>query len=591
MLCPHIPFARKIAMAFIAIISALYLSFILSSVMQSRIITTADLAQEKLQLTTMLALREQDHILWREQLSNWLSKGSEGKFPVQSDPTKCAFGKWFYSDERAMLENLLPNSVELLLSIETPHSALHSSALNINEMIVASDYHGANTTFKNVSEPTSHEVLLAMSELRKQIQESADADNTQFHFFKDLSSYINGVVLAIATLIAIIAWKWLKNCMAVPMLFLVQCARRIINGDLSTRSNLNRRDELGQLGRSLDEMTASLQEKIEQAELSSVEAKASAIQVSTALKEAEQREESMKVLLETLDDVANQSHTIADALSQETDKMANTVNGAANGSQEQVGFIQKSADGMLQINEAAISIARYADESSHEAIATLEKAQSSATVVEDSLTAIAHVETVAQRLRVNMKSLGNKADSIGQIMNIISDIADQTILLALNAAIEAARAGDAGRGFAVVADEVRKLAEKTMDATREVGDSIGAIQSDIAHGVNNMEEAVEAVDKSTGLVKESRTALEEILSLAQSNASNIQTIADSSASQSDACQDISGNLDNMVGISTKVSQEMDDTMDNVKSVVEMITKLRGLIANVADATSMTDKNA
>ena len=64
------------------------------------------------------------------------------------------------------------------------------------------------------------------------------------------------------------------------------------------------------------------------------------------------------------------------------------------------------------------------------------------------------------------------AEGIGRIMNVISDIADQTNLLALNAAIEAARAGDAGRGFAVVADEVRKLAEKTMTATKEVGDAI-----------------------------------------------------------------------------------------------------------------------
>ena len=66
---------------------------------------------------------------------------------------------------------------------------------------------------------------------------------------------------------------------------------------------------------------------------------------------------------------------------------------------------------------------------------------------------------------ITLEGLGSRAESIGQIMNVINDIVDQTNLLALNAAIEAARAGDAGRGFAVVADEVRKLAEKTMTAT------------------------------------------------------------------------------------------------------------------------------
>lgn len=76
-----------------------------------------------------------------------------------------------------------------------------------------------------------------------------------------------------------------------------------------------------------------------------------------------------------------------------------------------------------------------------------------------------------------MVGLGGQAENIGKVLGVINDIADQTNLLALNAAIEAARAGDAGRGFAVVADEVRKLAEKTMLATKEVGNAILAIQN------------------------------------------------------------------------------------------------------------------
>ncbi|GKT21909.1 Chemotaxis methyl-accepting receptor like protein, partial [Aduncisulcus paluster] len=96
-------------------------------------------------------------------------------------------------------------------------------------------------------------------------------------------------------------------------------------------------------------------------------------------------------------------------------------------------------------------------------------------------------------------NLGQQADSIGHIMSVITDIADQTNLLALNAAIEAARAGEAGRGFAVVADEVRKLAEKTVSATNEVGEAISGIQNGTASSISRMEETSKVVESSTEL--------------------------------------------------------------------------------------------
>jgi methyl-accepting chemotaxis protein len=110
-----------------------------------------------------------------------------------------------------------------------------------------------------------------------------------------------------------------------------------------------------------------------------------------------------------------------------------------------------------------------------------------------------------------IETLGGRSQEIGNIINVIDDIADQTNLLALNAAIEAARAGEQGRGFAVVADEVRKLAEKTMKATKEIGGMIKAMQDETKKAIASMQNEVAAVTSGVKLAQEAGGALKEIV--------------------------------------------------------------------------------
>jgi methyl-accepting chemotaxis protein len=176
-----------------------------------------------------------------------------------------------------------------------------------------------------------------------------------------------------------------------------------------------------------------------------------------------------------------------------------------------------------------------------------------------------------------MTRLGAQADAIGRIMNVISDIADQTNLLALNAAIEAARAGEAGRGFAVVADEVRKLAEKTQNATKEVGEAIGGIQEGTRKNVANVDRTVIQIERATGLAGKSGEALGAIVELVDLSTDQVRSIATASEEQSAASEEINRAIEDISRISYETSDAMRQSAQAVGELAEQAQALSHMI--------------
>ncbi len=534
----NISFANKLSIAFILILMGLCTSIFTSFILAERTIKDADLAIMKLQRANTFAQIEKDHIIWRENLTAWLAFGAEGAIPVPTDPNKCRFGQWYTKDQQSTTKELLPSTVVLLEELKVVHEQLHTSALVIQDFIVKGDRLQADKYYNDVTLPTSLTVLGLLEEIKNIAAASAYKNNQNFHFDKDLSLILNAIVFLIALVLTLVLWVGFKRSMIIPMDYLVDCATRISQGDLGLRTQLERGDELGMLSLAIDNMTDSLKAKISQVESRAEQTRLSAKQVSLSLLEADQRGATITFMLETLRDVSDQSLGLAHDLVEGSVSVTDSITGANN-----------------DVND------------------TVNRVKIGSGVMEDSLNAIALVEKITYRLTDNMEHLSAKAVAIGMVMNLISDIADQTNLLALNAAIEAARAGESGRGFAVVADEVRKLAEKTMKATHDVGDSIGAIQSEIKESVNNMKEAVGAVGKSTSLVKESRSTLDNILELATSNACKINDIATITDKQSSTCNEVSSNLESMKSISKSVNEEMDDVMELVQSIAGLTDEL------------------
>lgn len=279
-------------------------------------------------------------------------------------------------------------------------------------------------------------------------------------------------------------------------------------------------------------------------------------------------------------DTASQADKVANMLNSSSQALASQVKQTAVGTQRQSSMTTEVATAMEQMGNTVLEIAKNASNASEQAEDMKTNAIHGGDVVGDVVTAIGTVKDRALVVDENIRELGCQAENIGAIMTVITDIADQTNLLALNAAIEAARAGEAGRGFAVVADEVRKLAEKTMDATHEVGNAVRSIQDGTTRNVEAFQHATEAIDDSTKLAADAGKALSEILSGARSASDKIRSIATAAEEQASTSNEINANVDSVNTISTEIAGAMNDSTGAVAELAELAQELQHITMTI-----------
>ncbi|MGA1999374.1 MAG: methyl-accepting chemotaxis protein [Terriglobales bacterium] len=412
---------------------------------------------------------------------------------------------------------------------------------------------------------------------------------------------IVGTLLAILLGI-VISYKTAKS-ITEPLQQLIGVARDIGNsGDLDHEVDSNRKDEVGELARTFSSMVTYLREMAAVSEsiaggdlavdvsprsprdtlgnafvkmieglralVSSV--RDSAAQVASGSNQvAGASDESAKISLNAasaIDEVTSTMHEMTinvQNMVKNTQVQASSVSETSASIDQMVTSIQRVAD----TAKVLLDISQRSREEVQNGISTMEKATEGLTRINRSISSSGEIIGV----------LGQRADDIGKIVEVIDDLAEQTNLLALNAAIEAARAGEHGLGFAVVADEVRKLAEKSAQSTKEIAELIASIQKEARKAVDNME-------KSTGIVNEGITfgndlnlALRKISTVVTEVYKFAQEIGAATNEQSHGSSQIARATTRLNEITHEINSAVEEQASGAQAVVKAMDRMRELV--------------
>jgi methyl-accepting chemotaxis protein len=396
-----------------------------------------------------------------------------------------------------------------------------------------------------------------------------------------------------------------------PLHKLMQVSHQIgTAGDLNHDIDFKRNDEIGELGRSfsttvnyLKEM-AKVSEEIAGGNLT-VEARPrskedvlgnaftrmiqglrslvknvrdAASQVASASNQvAGASDESAKISLQTssaIDEVTSTMHEMSvnvQNMVKSTQTQASSVSETSASIDQMVASIQRVAD----TAKVLLDISNRSREEVHSGISTMEKATEGLTKINNTIRSSGQIIDV----------LGQRADDIGKIIEVIDDLAEQTNLLALNAAIEAARAGEHGLGFAVVADEVRKLAEKSAQSTKEISELIQSIQKEARKAVSNMDQSTGIVNEGLVLGQELNTALRKISNVVTEVYKFAQEIGSATNEQSHGSSQIARATTRLNEITHEINSAVEEQASGAQAVVRAMERMRELVQQTTSGST------
>ena len=281
--------------------------------------------------------------------------------------------------------------------------------------------------------------------------------------------------------------------------------------------------------------------------------------------------EELAVLVRGINHAAERVTSASNAAKSTSNELLAATKVQADEIKEANATVLQMANSMKAVSSSALESARVAN-------ASLEAAQKGAAAVSNSISGMNEIRTQIQETSKRIKRLGESSQEIGEIVELISDITEQTNVLALNAAIQAASAGEAGRGFSVVAEEVQRLAERSGEATKQIAAIVKTIQTDTHDAVAAMEYSTQGVVEGAKLSDAAGQALNEISSVSQDLARLIQTISTDTQTQANIATKVAGLMQDILRITGQTTTSTQQTAVSIGELTELAAELKGSVS-------------
>lgn len=270
--------------------------------------------------------------------------------------------------------------------------------------------------------------------------------------------------------------------------------------------------------------------------------------------------------------------TASDQVMRATRDTETTSAGLLDAAQKQSGEITGVGESVQLMTQSIQKVDASASQSAQVAQRTLAVTEQGAQAVQNTIAGMEGIREQIQETSKRIKRLGESSQEIGEIVEMISDITEQTNVLALNAAIQAASAGEAGRGFSVVAEEVQRLAERSAEATKQIGALVKAIQSDTQDAVAAMEKSTQGVVEGAKLSVAAGQSLREIGQVSNELAQLIGSISASTQVQADMAREVAHSMKEILRIT-------EHTTAGTRLANASVAELAGLATGLKDSVS------